>query len=196
MPNQEQNQQIAKDIADFEALSGQSADYLRDIYEASDEAYLNYTKFQTGIGQHNETAPKDAMAVASIAAMRQQDCGPCMQITVRFAEMNGVDRDIIEAAVRGESDRLPGLLQNVFLFADAVARRDASSTDYDDVLRAAYGDSGMVDLAFAIASAGVYPTLKRALGHGLACTSVKIGHTIIPMAPETVTHPDHAHAVA
>ena len=187
---------VEQKIADFEILSGESADYLRDIYQASPKAFSHYMQFQNGMGQHNEAAPKDAMAVASIAAMRQQDCGPCMQITVRFAEMNGVDRDIIEAAVRGENDRLPGLLQNVLLFADAVARREVASTDHDDVLRTAYGQSGMVDLAFAIASAGVYPTLKRALGHGLACTSVKVGDTIIPMASETTTHPDHADAVA
>jgi len=170
-------------IGGFEALTGQSAAYLRDIYRASKPAFFKYLMFQTGMGQHRTAAPAEALAVASVAVMRQQDCGPRLQISLTLAENQGVSSKLLEAAAARDLAGLPDPLDTVFLFAEAVTRSDWNSAHYEQILRDHYGDAGMVDLAFAIASAAVYPTLKRALGHGNACTSVSIGGKVVPVHP-------------
>ena len=43
-----------------------------------------------------------------------------------------------------------------------------------DGLRQRYGDRGLIELSFAIASAKIPPTVKRALGYAQSCTEVSI----------------------
>ncbi len=189
------NRWVENRIKGFEDLTGQSADYLRDIYEGSHSAFFKYLMFQQGIGAHQSAAPSDALAVVAIAVMRQQDCGPCMQITMTFAEMENVDEAVLRAAFDRDLDALPAPLDMVYLYAEAVVRSDWKSADYEPLVRAHYGDAAMVDFALRIASSAVYPTLKRALGHGHACTSVKIGGKVMA-APRVETHDETVAAVA
>lgn len=181
------NRWVENKIKGLERLTGQSADYLRDIYRGSKPAFFKYLMFQQGIGAHHSAAPADALAVAAIAVMRHQDCGPCMQITMTFAEMEQVDVTILQAAFERDLDALPAPLGTVYLYAEAVARSDWKSADYEPLVREHYGDAAMIDFALRIASSAVYPTLKRALGHGHACTSVTIGGKVMA-APTQDAH--------
>ena len=146
------DQSVETKIAGLEDLTGQSADYLRDIYRASPAAYAAYEAFQNGIGQYQENAPSDALAVAAIAVMREQDCGPCMQISVTFAVMEGVDAAVLQAAFQRNLDALPAPLDTVYLYAEAVAKSDWNSAEYEPLLREHYGDAAMVDFALRIAA--------------------------------------------
>jgi hypothetical protein len=50
----------------------------------------------------------------------------------------------------------------------------------DEIVRR-WGERGLVSLAFAIAGARIYPTVKYALGHGQACSRVRIGDAELPV---------------
>jgi hypothetical protein len=47
-----------------------------------------------------------------------------------------------------------------------------------------WGRRGLVSLGFRILAARMYPTLKYALGHGQACTRLKIGGETQPVLRE------------
>jgi hypothetical protein len=63
-----------------------------------------------------------------------------------------------------------------FRFTRAVLRHDLAT---GDSLRAEvlsrWGQEGVVSLAFALSAARVFPTLKYALGYGMACSRVRVG---------------------
>lgn len=196
---------VEKKMQEFEAMTGESADYMREIYAASPKAFFKYNRFSQGMGQHRDVLPPEVAAVAGIAAIKSEDCGPCLMIVIRFAQLRGVGDDVIEAAVARDLETLSPDLADAYRFAEAVAGAEHDTGELEDKLRAQYGDRGMIELAFVIASVRVYPTLKRALGHGRACYPVEIGGKVVPVgfAPEhghehkdTPSHGDRAAALA
>ncbi len=57
---------------------------------------------------------------------------------------------------------------------------------------ARWGERGLVTLAFAIASARVYPTVKYALGYGQACRRVAIAGETVAVAKHASSGPQLA----
>ena len=172
---------IEKKMKEFESMTGESADWMRELYAASPKAFFKFNRFNQGMGQHRDVLPPEVAAVAGIAAIKSEDCGPCLAIVVRFAQLSGVADDVIEAAVARRLDALSPDLADAYRFAEAVAGADHDTADLEDQMRSRYGDRGMIELAFIIASVRVYPTLKRALGHGRACYPVEIGGRMVPV---------------
>ena len=152
---------------------GQKMDYLRDIAGASLGAFLKYAMF-IPMSRHRAAASAEVAAVAWIATMQQEDCGPCLQITVDHALAAGVEPRIVQAALGGELDALPDPLTEVYRFAAAVATQDPRAAAYSERIEELLGKKVLVDLALGISSARVFPTLKRALGHARSCSSVQV----------------------
>lgn len=155
-------------IGRLERRLGVSLDYLRELVRASGPAFLKLLLIGP-ISQHRQRLPRPAFHVARIAATQAEDCGTCLEIVLHYARRDGLDARFLTAAVRRDPDELPADLQTVMQFATTVA-----GGDDDPLLRAnlrrRYGDAAVVELALAIATARVFPTLKRALGHATACS--------------------------
>ncbi|MGI9413795.1 MAG: hypothetical protein ACR2PM_09000, partial [Hyphomicrobiales bacterium] len=64
----------------FERKTGYDSSWLRDVVRASTRAALGVNRF-VRLSCHRERTPKLVWHVARIAAMRHEDCGPCLQIT-------------------------------------------------------------------------------------------------------------------
>lgn len=159
-------------IRSYEGRVGAKLDYVRDILRSSRAAFWKFSLFMPLSG-HRKHATAEWLAVARIAAVKAEDCGPCLQINVDFALSEGVAPGIIERAVFAPDD-LYGDLGLVYRFADAVA----SNKDAIEVIRTELSpsmtDEAIAELAIAIASARVYPALKRGLGHSKSCAAVNI----------------------
>ncbi len=159
-------------IRSYEDRVGAKLDYVREILRSSRAAFWKFSLFMP-LSAHRKHASAESLAVARIAAVKAEDCGPCLQINVDFALHEGVALEIVENAVF-TPEALSRDFALIYRFAEAVA----TNSDDIELLRAALSDrlapKIMTELAIAIASARVYPALKRGMGHSRRCAAVNI----------------------
>ncbi len=165
------NRQISKAERNF----GVSLEYSRYVAGVSLSAFWRIFRFTKLLHGRHPAALRDALHVSSIVSAMGDDCGSCVQIGVRLARQAGVERDVVEAVVHREPERLPADLRDVYHFADAVmANREQEQAALRKRVRRRYGDRGLVEIGLAIAMHRVFPTLKRALGYATACARVTV----------------------
>lgn len=156
----------------LEGRVGANLDYVRDIVRSSRSAFWKYSLVMPLSG-HRKHASAASLAVARIAAVKTEDCGPCLQINVDFALHDGAAPEIVEKAVFAP-EALSRDFALIYRFAEAVA----ANADDIELLRAALSDRLspriVTELVIAIASARVYPAMKRGLGHSKSCAAVNI----------------------
>ena len=152
---------------------GESLDWMRHILRRSLAAYRKVVRFMP-MAEHRAGAPKDIWHVARIAAIRHEDCGPCLQIIVNEAVHDGVAPAIVRAALNHDAAALGPRLDLARRFALAVAAHADEAEDLRQQLVAEIGEDALVDLALTIAGVRVYPTIKRALGYATSCKLVEI----------------------
>lgn len=163
---------IRRKLDSEEKRLGESMDYLRYVVDVSPAAFIRFASIMP-FANARKRLPPEAWFIAQVVAAKREDCGPCLQITVNLAREAGVEAGLLRWAVDGDFDELPEDLADVARFADSVV--DASD---DDSLRsklvARYGERGLVEIAYAIASSRIPPTVKRSLGYAKSCKSVDI----------------------
>jgi len=164
---------ISKRIDAAERQLGEPLDYLRFIARSSLRAFFDFV-FRSPTAWSRRSLPRDAYHVARIAAVRSEDCGPCVQTAVNLALADGVASQVLEIAVGSHPETLAPDLADVYAFASAVASNTGDEERYREALRERYGDAGLVEFALAIAGARVYPTLKRTLGYAQSCSLVSV----------------------
>jgi hypothetical protein len=159
-----------------ERQTGQSAEFLRDILKSSSSGFWKFALFMP-LSRHRAHAPKELWHLAHIGADMAEDCGPCTQIAVDMAADAGVPAATLQAVVAGRLQDLAPLEALALQFGKAVSANDPAAEEMRLKLEAAIGAKAMVDLAIAIATARIFPALKRALGHATAChlVQVKVG---------------------
>jgi|SRR5579885_3247518 len=151
---------------------GENVDYLRDIAMVSRAAVYKFALFLL-FAKHRKAAPVNAYYLASIGALKHEDCGPCLQIAVNQALADGVSPELLRAAIAGGD----ALDEDHRLYLDFGRAVSANAPDAEELRRKVaekLGPAAMVDLAIAIACARVFPALKRGLGHARSCSLVKI----------------------
>ena len=148
---------------------GGSLEYLRHVARTSLGAFLKFAKVMP-LAEYRKTLPHDAGAVARLVASRDADCGECVQITVNLSKKDGVPVDVIRAVLEERPDDLPEPLGDVYRFTDAVVRATYDEGPIRERLRKHYGEQGLIELAFAIATCRIFPVTKRALGYAESCS--------------------------
>ncbi|MCF4164154.1 hypothetical protein L2U69_00660 [Zavarzinia compransoris] len=156
-----------------EARLGQSAEWLRDVLASSRAGFRKFGMFMM-LANHRAHAPADLWHLCRVAADMVEDCGPCTQIAVDMALQGGVPASVLRAAVDGRLQDLSPRQALAFRFARAVAANTPEAEDLRAALEAEIGKPAMADLAIAIATARVFPAMKRALGHALSCSRVEV----------------------
>ncbi len=164
---------VERHLRTAESELGESMDFLRDIYRASPAAYLKYVLFMP-MSAHHRSLPAAVLHVARLTASLEEDCGSCAQIAINQALKDGIDPEMLNALVHGRPERLPDELIDVHLFVRAVITHNSREAELRQTMASRYGPAGMVDLAFAIAGARVYPTVKRVFGHGESCARLRV----------------------
>ena len=152
---------------------GVKMDYARDIARASPATFGKLQQFSAlaNRGRHGDPAP---FHLAGLAAAMQDDCGECVQIHVNLARADGVRADWLRAVLAGRLDELPAPLADAFRLGRAAAADDPAMEEYRARLERHYGPSMVAELAFEIATARFYPSLKRGLGVARSCALVKV----------------------
>jgi hypothetical protein len=152
---------------------GESVDYLRHVVDVSPAAMLRFAAILP-FANSRKVLPKDAWFVAQIVALQAEDCGTCLQIGVNLARQANVDRALLQAALAGALDELPAQLADVYRFTKAVIESSYDEDALREKMRERYGERGLIELAYAIASSRIPPTIKRTLGYAKSCSLVAV----------------------
>lgn len=168
-----------RNVAKLEKQFGYDATYLHEVVDASPAAAFKFFLAQAMAG-HADGVSKAALFAARLAAALSEDCGPCVQLGVNMALAEGMPREKIEAMLRGDIEAAGVDAALGYRYGMAVSTNAVNLLAEVEQARLRFGERGLVTLAFAVASVRVYPTLKRALGHGAACTKIVISdHEVV-----------------
>ena len=165
---------MRRGTAAFERQWGYDASYLHEIIEASPRAAWMFRR-AAAIGSYRKDVPVAAWTAAAITAVRHEDCGPCTQLGVAMAEKAGVDAKVLRAVLTEDVAAMPDDVALAFRFARATIDRDPSADDHRQEIVRRWGPRAVISLAFAMVASRIYPTVKYAMGHGLACTRIVVG---------------------
>jgi hypothetical protein len=152
---------------------GQSVDYIRHIVDVSPGAFFRFASIMP-FANSRKVLPKDAWFVAQIAALQHEDCGTCLQIGVNLARHSRVDPALIRAVLNGNCDELSPDMADVLRFTQSVVTASDDDDSLRETLRQRYGERGLIELSYAIASSRIPPTVKRALGYAKSCSLVPV----------------------
>ena len=160
-------------IAAAEKDLGVPLDYCRYMLRVSLRASFKFAKF-LAVDEYHRVLPAGPCYVARIVAVRDEDCGTCLQIAVNQARKAGVPAEQLQAVLDGRLDELPEDLREAYQFAEAVVLRNGEEDAWRERIRLRHGDEGLIEMALAIASCRVFPITKRALGYAVSCSQVAI----------------------
>ncbi len=161
-----------KMIDEFEAHYHYDSTYMRELLECSPEGYAKFADFLP-LSAHREWLARDEYWLAKIAAMQVEDCGDCLQLNVRMALEAGVPKAWVEAAISG-GEALPEALREVYAFARGVAANTLDDQALIERVGQRFDKGGLLELGLCIATARMFPTIKRALGYTRSCNLISI----------------------
>lgn len=178
---------VRRRLAAFEREFGYDATYVRDVLDASALAMWRFYPIGA-LSNYRQGILSEPWHAAKIAATLSEDCGPCTQLMVTMAERDGMSPATIRAVLAGDVTAMGPDASLGYKFAIAVIERDISEADR---LRAEiltrWGKQALVSLTLTIAASRVYPIVKYGLGHGRACTRIRVAGADEPIAAR-VTH--------
>src|SRR5206468_1195573 len=88
----------------------------------------------------------------------------------------GMAKDQIEAVLRRDVRAMNEATTLGFRFADAMVRRAAEAEDeFRDVVRAQWGQKGVIDLTLALQMGRMFPMVKAGLGYMPGSADVAVG---------------------
>ncbi|MEX2138035.1 MAG: hypothetical protein WD894_02150 [Pirellulales bacterium] len=160
-------------IASVEKEWDVSLEYCKFILRASLRAFFKFGKF-LAVDEYRRVLPAGPCYVARIVAVRDADCGTCVQIAVQQARKAGVPAEQLRAALDGNLDALPEESRDAYRFAEAVVTASSEQDALRERIRQRFGDEGLIEMAMAIASCRTFPMVKRALGYAVSCSEVAV----------------------
>lgn len=169
-------------LAAFERAFNYDASYMHDMLDVSWSGFLRFSQVAK-LAQHREDVPLDAWYAAKIAAMLAEDCGPCTQLTITMAEAEGVSQTVLRGILEGDERAMGPDAALALRFARASLAHDSQADALREQIMARWGKRALLSLAFAIAASRLFPSVKYALGHGRACSRIRVG--------EVETRPAH-----
>jgi hypothetical protein len=158
-------------VGAVEKLNPGESEYIHMLAAAPGDAFEKFKHFMPAT-MHRHAAPPEMFHMARIGATLVEDCGPCALTAARAALTDGVDRDLVNAALAAEPPE--GDMQTAFVFGAAIARQAAEAVTLGDVVEAGYGRDVRLELAMTAATVRAYPAMKRGLGLTKSCSMTKL----------------------
>jgi hypothetical protein len=168
------NRLIGRRLDAFQRAFSYDVTYMREILATSRRAFWRVARLQALAGYREEVPPAPWYAAKLVATMAE-DCGPCTQLVADMALAAGIPGEVVRQVVAGREEALGAEVLLGYRFARAVLAHDPAADELREEVVRRWGRRGLVSLAFGITGSRMYPTLKYALGHGRACSAVRIG---------------------
>lgn len=160
-------------IRKTEEVVGVKSDHMHFILDTSLGAFVDLLLFMR-LATHRQVLPAEALHLARILATQSMDCGNCVQFTVNVALRDGVRPEWIRATLEHRPEALPPELEEIYEFTTHLLRHSYQEDALRESIRGRYGDAGLLDLAYGIASAQVMPLTKQALGFAKSCSKIEV----------------------
>jgi hypothetical protein len=164
---------LRRRIAAFEVGFDYNMDYAREILAADRGAFMKFGGVM-GFSAWRRDVPAAAYFAAKIAATAAEDCGPCTQLMVTMAERAGVPAATLRAVLAGDERAMGDEAALGWRFARAVLAHDSAAEMSRRRIAELWGQRAVISLSFAVTAGRLFPTLKYALGHGVACVRVSV----------------------
>lgn len=171
--------QLKKSVEKFGKRFDYDTSYMSEWIDHDPVAFVKLGMVQ-GITNHRKGIPVAPYGAAKITTAMQEDCGPCIQLTVNMALQAGVLEDVVRAIVTRNLDLLDAEVKLAVEFTEACLAHDPRADELRDEVMAAWGMDGLISLACVISSSRIYPTIKYVLGYGKACQKVTVGEESFP----------------
>ncbi len=149
------------------------ADYIGRMGETSFSGFLKFLGFLPVAG-HRRKADKAVAHAVKVVATQHEDCGPCVQIAVNAALDEGVEPQMIRALLKRDHDELPSDVSLAVRFAEGVLANDGSEDAPRRQIESRLGSTVLTELCLGIATARVFPTIKRGMGFAKSCSLIDI----------------------
>jgi hypothetical protein len=105
---------------------------------------------------------------------------------VNLAKEDAIEPVIVKAVLDRNIEKLPESLRDVYRFTESVLGDGLDAAEFRERLRKVFGEEALVELAIAIATCRVFPTLKRALGYSQNCSAATV--EVLTMRSATILH--------
>ncbi len=136
---------LEKQIVATERATGESADFMRDIFRVSRSAFFKFG-LSMPLARHRRAASSDARTIAALVGTLEEDFGPCVQTVVNLAREDGVGRDVLQAVLDDKPENLEPALAQVCAFAQAVVTAAPEAAELSGKLKDMLGEEAVVDL--------------------------------------------------
>jgi uncharacterized lipoprotein YbaY len=173
---------IRNRLAAFENKFGYDVSYAREILATDTRAFFAFAR--TAGLKYRRDVPRDAYWSANVVGTVAEDCGPCTQLVVTMALADGADPKVLAAVLANDDAALPEDAKLAVQFARAALAHAPEADAVREQIRRAWGPRAVVSIAFALAAARIYPTIKYALGYGVACQRVTVAGQKIAVVRE------------
>lgn len=150
-----------------EKETGYSADYMRDMLQASGWGFFKFLLSMPAI-RHRKHAPVAMHLIAQLGATQQEACGPCLEISKNYARQKGTSEIIIHQLL-AHSEQAEPLHKAAFLLGAHVAGGPPVSDTLVATLKKEVGEKGYTEMVMAAAAVRVFPAIKRGLGYTDMC---------------------------
>jgi len=147
--------------------------YMKEMLRVAPEAYETFENFLP-MASYSKNTPKDVLHVTKIAAMQFEDCAACLQLAVDIALEAGVDKEIIKDVLFNKAQGLSSELKYIYDFTLAVVQNIPVTDEMYTKIEYTYSPDIIVELSLAIASAKVFPAIKRTLNEAKSCSVVEV----------------------
>ncbi len=155
-------------IDQFEKHYDYDCNYMRKMAQSNPQAFETFVNFLP-MGQVGKSLPVEVLWTAKISSMLTEDCGACVQLNIKMALEAGVTQDLVKMIVQSP-EKLSADLSTVYNYARSVSLNIDTFYQYQNKIQEQYSQEQITELALAIASTKIYPTVKRALGDFKSCS--------------------------
>ena len=156
--------------------------YMSHVVETSAEAGVRLSLLPLFTQFQGPKAARNVWAGAMLGSTQEGDCGPCVQLIVDMALEAAVPKDQLALCLQGDAVAA-GDVGLGFRFAQAAIANVHELEDLRAEIDRRFGPAAVTAASFAAASRRIYPVLKRGLGFGQTCSSVKASHETIQVLP-------------
>ncbi len=157
----------------FESHYDYDASYMRGMLKNNPKAYATFEAFLP-MSVYIDKSPNDAIFVARLIAMKNEDCGACLELNIKMAKEAGVNTDIIKDVLFNEGKSLSDELKTVYDFSLKVSKQETIENELYEKINSLYTQDIIVELALAIAATKVFPSVKRVLNVIRSCSNIKV----------------------
>lgn len=141
--------------------------FMRDLLELSPQGYAHFHNFLP-LASYNEHLSVVDFWVAKLASMKTADCGDCLQLNVHFAREAGIPGMIIRSCVDDPSSLDPELY-DLFSYCKQTLSLQEPDEELNQRIHKRYNKGQLLELGLCIASASVFPLIKRTAGYMKNC---------------------------